>query len=180
MTYESPIHVYTTEIRQKIGEECDRIVFEEIKKVGVEVDKDELIKALNYDRDQYEKGYRDGRRDSPRERMAMKILDGLDGLLWYNGLTEVVFSWMFLPIDEDAGIISCPDDYNSSSKEGGDYWQLQALWVIAVEAFGCCGTSPRYGWIEDVESFKSWILEITKTWRGSEDYNGPEEYRVEG
>jgi len=61
MAYESPIHVYTTEISQKIAEECDRIAFEEIKRVGVYVEKDELIKALEYDRDQYQKGFRDGR-----------------------------------------------------------------------------------------------------------------------
>ena len=31
---------------------------------GINVNKDELIKALQYDRNQYQRGYMDGRRDS--------------------------------------------------------------------------------------------------------------------
>lgn len=65
MEYESPISIYTTEIATQIGEEFDKMVLTAIKKVGVEVDKDELAKALEYDRDQYEKGYLDGRRYKP-------------------------------------------------------------------------------------------------------------------
>jgi len=41
-------------------------------KVGVKVDKDELIKALRYDRGQYEKGYQDGIRDSAGELQYFK------------------------------------------------------------------------------------------------------------
>ena len=33
------------------------------KKIGYQIDKAELIKALNYDREQYDKGYYDGCRD---------------------------------------------------------------------------------------------------------------------
>lgn len=86
MAYESPIHVYTTEISQKIGEECDRIVFEEIKKVGVYVEKNELIKALEYDRDQYQKGFRDGRLSVER-KTGMWIGEGdgyADGNMVYD------------------------------------------------------------------------------------------------
>lgn len=35
-------------------------IFQQIKSYGVNVDKEELIKALNYDRQQYQKGYADG------------------------------------------------------------------------------------------------------------------------
>ena len=35
-------------------------VMKAVQKVGVTVDKEELLKALKYDREQYEKGYRDG------------------------------------------------------------------------------------------------------------------------
>ena len=37
-----------------------------VQDAGVIVDKEELVKALMYDRNQYEEGYRDGRRDSVR------------------------------------------------------------------------------------------------------------------
>ena len=35
-------------------------VFKAVQEVGVSVDKDELIKALKYDQDQYTKGFADG------------------------------------------------------------------------------------------------------------------------
>jgi hypothetical protein len=39
------------------------MVCEAVIKCGVNVNKDELIKALQYDREQYAKGYNDGIRD---------------------------------------------------------------------------------------------------------------------
>ena len=58
--YESPIEIFThqivNDVDRKIGEEVCRSVL----KVGVKVDKEELIKALQYDRGQYVKGYNDG------------------------------------------------------------------------------------------------------------------------
>lgn len=54
--YESPIQVITN----KIGSQYDDYVYTAILNVGVTVDKDELVRALQYDRDQYKKGYEDG------------------------------------------------------------------------------------------------------------------------
>ena len=54
--YESPIEVYHKDMQTKI----ENHIFEAVCNVGVFVDKDELIKALKYDRDQYRKGYEDG------------------------------------------------------------------------------------------------------------------------
>ena len=54
--YVSPIHV---------KDKCDNAVFRAVQEVGIEVDKDELLKALQYDRGQYEKGYSDGRLYKP-------------------------------------------------------------------------------------------------------------------
>lgn len=53
--YNSPITMFVDQMRvQQEGE-----VFKAVQHVGVTVDKDELLKALAYDREQYEKGYRD-------------------------------------------------------------------------------------------------------------------------
>ena len=41
-------------------------VFKAIQKVDIEVDREELIKALQYDRNQYEKGYADGLKDAEK------------------------------------------------------------------------------------------------------------------
>ena len=57
--YVSPIELiinsmYTEEIKQQEDE-----IYRAIMSYGVNADKDELVKALNYDRQQYEKGYKD-------------------------------------------------------------------------------------------------------------------------
>lgn len=54
--YESPINIIYGEMQAQI--EGD--VFKAIQNVGIDVNKEELIKALQYDREQYSKGYSDG------------------------------------------------------------------------------------------------------------------------
>ena len=65
--YISPINI-TQEWERKepnsFGEKLDDIILSAIHKVGVEVNKEELIKAMQYDRNQYEKGYEDGKKDA--------------------------------------------------------------------------------------------------------------------
>ena len=58
MSYQSPIEVFQTQMQSQIVGE----IYKAVMKVGVNVDKDELLKALQYDRNQYQKGYAD--RDS--------------------------------------------------------------------------------------------------------------------
>lgn len=69
--YNSPISVISQIVDEQIKEqhkqEENAIVAEITRKIGVDVDKDELIKALNYDRRQYEKGFADGRFSGIRE-----------------------------------------------------------------------------------------------------------------
>lgn len=67
--YESPIEVIFGEIQNKVSEDLEGLVYQAIQNVHVNVDKEELIKALNYDREQYEKGYRDGYRAKEEEVM---------------------------------------------------------------------------------------------------------------
>ena len=54
--YKSPITMIVDQMRVKQEGE----VFTAVQNVGISVDKDELLKALAYDRDQYEKGLKDG------------------------------------------------------------------------------------------------------------------------
>lgn len=54
--YKSPITVFQKQIETQIEGE----ILKAVCKTGVVVDKDELLKALKYDREQYEKGYQDG------------------------------------------------------------------------------------------------------------------------
>lgn len=62
--YESPITMITRvhdDIAKRFTEQTDNMVYEEVTQIGVHVDKEELLKALQYDRGQYEKGYDDAR-----------------------------------------------------------------------------------------------------------------------
>jgi hypothetical protein len=54
--YQSPIQQYVSDMSMQI----DNDVCTAVQKVGIYVDKEELIKALRYDRQQYDKGYADG------------------------------------------------------------------------------------------------------------------------
>ena len=54
--YQPPISLIQKDVEFKIED----AVVKAIQKVGVEVDKEELLRALTYDRRQYEKGYGDG------------------------------------------------------------------------------------------------------------------------
>lgn len=58
--YESPISMVTQQLATEVAKKTDDTIWEAIVKTEVVVDKDELIKAMQYDRKQYEKGYRAG------------------------------------------------------------------------------------------------------------------------
>lgn len=63
MSYKSVAEIYrgSMEFSQHLAEmEEDYIVTEIGRQIGVSVDKEELLKALKYDRQQYDAGYKDG------------------------------------------------------------------------------------------------------------------------
>lgn len=99
-------------------------------------------------------------------------IEALDSITWYNCLARYVFFWR--DIEDSSGIPL--ESYGAECKE--DELQLQIIWMIGVALYGDWGTSQRYGWIEDYEGFKEWVLAITETWRSSDDYEGPEEFRI--
>lgn len=59
--YDSPIDKFYGEMKSQIVQNEDEYLMVQVSQtIGYNIDKDELIKALNYDRKQYEKGYEDG------------------------------------------------------------------------------------------------------------------------
>lgn len=54
--YDSPIRLAVSKMASQFNDD----IYNAVVKTGIDVDKDELVRALNYDRNQYEKGYRDG------------------------------------------------------------------------------------------------------------------------
>lgn len=62
--YKSPIEIVQENHLKDLIEKVDGYIIQEVVRIGVSVDKEELIRALKYDRDQYNAGYDDGRRDA--------------------------------------------------------------------------------------------------------------------
>lgn len=62
--YQSPIEKFygdiQSQIEQKIEQDENQLMMQLRQEIGYTVDKEELIKALQYDRQQYDKGYQDG------------------------------------------------------------------------------------------------------------------------
>lgn len=79
MNYQSPVDLIISEMNMRMDGE----IFKAVQNVGVNVDRDELLKALQYDRGQYQKGYND--RDSEIIRCKDCIASNFAGLsyeLW--------------------------------------------------------------------------------------------------
>lgn len=55
MMYKSPIEIIYSSIEAQMENE----IYKEVLKYGINVDKEELLKALKYDREQYQRGYQD-------------------------------------------------------------------------------------------------------------------------
>lgn len=66
--YESPIEIFQTQMQMQMDGE----ILKAVQGVGINVDKEELIKALAYDREQYSKGYKDGAKDFA-ERLRKEV-----------------------------------------------------------------------------------------------------------
>lgn len=84
--YNPPIEVV---IAEQIRTEMDGLLMNAIQKQGISVDKGELIRALQYDRRQYNVGYTNGYNDALRDRGWISVEDRLpdhDGkYLIYDG-----------------------------------------------------------------------------------------------
>ena len=96
------------------------------------------------------------------------MIEALDAVTWYNGLAPFVFAWKDIPAGEYSKHVLPPEGYGCNDDEDAR-GQLQVIWIIAVMLFGDYGVSPRFGWIEKIDEFHQWILDITKTWQEYEE-----------
>ena len=86
--YESPISMEIRKIDEKIAEERDNQILVAVQEeCQIKIDKFELMRALNYDRDQYNKGFEDAKKKFER-LMGKWILVGDDvdddDLAWFS------------------------------------------------------------------------------------------------
>ena len=69
--YKSPIEIITGKIQIQIDDE----IYRAVQNVGINVDKDELLKALEYDRRQFEKGWKEGFHDGYIHGLEIAIIE---------------------------------------------------------------------------------------------------------
>ena len=79
--YKSPIQLVTDGINYAMEAKIDDTIYQAIIRCGVDVNKDELIKALKYDRQQYNNGYSDGyaRGKAENEELKRELIKWLNG-----------------------------------------------------------------------------------------------------
>lgn len=82
--YEPPITQYTTDIQTKVENQLENHLMEILFGLGFDVDKEELIKALQYDREQYQKGFKDGKESIVhcQDCTIKKAVQHKDGIVW--------------------------------------------------------------------------------------------------
>lgn len=73
--YESPINAIITEMQVQTIKRAEEDIYRAVQNVHVDVDKEELLMALQYDRKQYEKGYNDGIRDFAKKLVEHYFYD---------------------------------------------------------------------------------------------------------
>ena len=101
--YKPPIEIIMKEVRQKMDEDFENAVFKALRKVDINVDKEELLKALIYDRVQYDEGYEDAMNEV-KHPQPLKFEDLKEGMWIYDAPYEEIVrikeiesnEWIFL------------------------------------------------------------------------------------
>ena len=75
--YKFPIELICGELYTQLEREGENMVLNAIRKMGVNIDKEELLKALQYDRKQYKKGYEDAKSDLQKQTKWIPVSENL-------------------------------------------------------------------------------------------------------
>ena len=99
--YKSPIDIMVADIQHQIAKQQDEEIYKAVVSVGINVDKDELIRALHYDRHQYMKGYADAMASIVHCKDC-KHYDNSEGIFWCHLNSKFYpggFDWHSFPED---------------------------------------------------------------------------------
>ena len=85
----------------------------------------------------------------------------LSKISWYNGYDFILKS-LLEGLEKDPATSVCPCKYDQIIKDHNseEYYVAQIIWMLLVDLFGNYGTSPRFGWIEDIEDCKEFLQYI--------------------
>lgn len=94
--YENPISEMLGEIQAKIIEQQENRVLQAVQNCGISVDKEELTKALMYDRQQYEKGYADAKAEERWIPCSERLPEDLEevNVTWVNHDPEPYYAFV--------------------------------------------------------------------------------------
>lgn len=70
--YKSPIEIIAEDVYKRVSNNIENDIMTAVAYHKIKVDKEELLKALAYDRGQYGKGYDDGYRAAKKEIVRCK------------------------------------------------------------------------------------------------------------
>lgn len=121
--WESPVNIYET-ISDMVENEMEGKIIVEIKKqLGIDINKEELIKALQYDRNQYDKGYQDGFNANKWVAVSERLPKEDGEYLLFGKIDEDEENYIFI------------GEYDSCGEQFG-IWQEQ----YDRSTFGCLGS----------------------------------------
>ena len=105
--YKSPIETIWSDIEHESVERFDQMVLTAVQSVVIRVNKEELVKALAYDREQYRKGWED------RDSEIVRCWDCKHSQAWYRDKLRC-FMW------SETGIDVFEDGYCSYGERKGN------------------------------------------------------------
>lgn len=101
-------------------------------------------------------------------KMRTSLFEALQTVVSYQGLASELQPWKDIdPSEFDSILLTYWDKWKSEDAEVCA--QLQVFCMICVCLFGDWGTSPRFAWIEDISSFKTFIDLVTRCRDGDDD-----------
>lgn len=81
--YECPISEQIGELKMMLADEHERMVLKAVQQVGIEIDRESLIQAINCDRKRYEEAYKKGYADC--EEYYKELLSQISKLALQEG-----------------------------------------------------------------------------------------------
>ena len=102
--YESPINIIISKLCTNIESDC----LQAVQRYGFDVDKEELARALCYDREQYEKGYMDGY-NKAIDDFADKLNAKCDGMIkekWNSNVSPISWAEAYADFKDDINDIA--------------------------------------------------------------------------
>lgn len=105
--YESPIKVIHDSMARQIQYDYENNILKAVASYNIDVNKEELIKALKYERDQYNKGYEDAKKDFAEkiDRIVERLEEVSYDSMHLDMSRPMTETWQIVDLDEAIEIV---------------------------------------------------------------------------